>query len=170
MSYNKSSMKVVIWSHFISPRLEYIAQWLENRWSMPVIINQELPAQGNIIINYGPNHRGEFTLSMPDCGLLSQTGISSIDIKPDLTDTYAKLFHVKDKELDLDFDFFSMVFYLLSRYEEYEFHETDEHGRWISSQSAAVKHGFIQEPILDLWLIYIAVSYTHLTLPTIYSV
>jgi len=44
MSYNKSSMKVVIWSHFISPRLEYIAQWLENRWSIPVIINQEFPA------------------------------------------------------------------------------------------------------------------------------
>ena len=148
-------MKVVIWSHFISPRLEFIAQWLENRWSIPVIINQELPAQGNIIINYGPNHRDEFTLSMPDCGLLSQTGISSTDIKPDLTDIYTKLFHIKDKELDIDFDFFSMVFYLLSRYEEYEFHETDEHGRWISGQSAALKLGFIQEPIIDLWLIYI---------------
>ncbi len=155
MSYNKSSMKVVIWSHFISPRLEYIAQWLENRWSIPVIINQEFPARSNIIINYGPNPTGEYSLSIPDCGLLSKTGIAPTDINPDFTDTHSKLFHIKDNDLDLDFDFFSMVFYLLSRYEEYELQDTDEHGRWISDQSAAVKHGFIQEPIIDLWLIYI---------------
>ncbi len=155
MSYNKSTMKVVIRSHFISPRLEYIAQWLENRWSLPVLINERLPIQGNIIINYGLNHTRDCTLSLPNCKLLSQSGINSVDLNPDSADFRIKLFHEKGSKTDLDFDFFSMVFYLLTRYEEYHYTETDEHGRWLSSQSAAVTYGFIQEPIVDFWLLYI---------------
>ena len=149
-------MKVVICSHFISPRLEYIAQWLENRWSLPVRINEKLTAQEAIIIHYGKNHTGTRAVSMPDSGLLSRSGIDPVDIKPHLSDTHCKLFYARHSStLDLDFDYFSMVFYLLSRYEEYIYPETDEHGRWISTQSAADQHGFIRQPILDLWLIYI---------------
>lgn len=148
-------MKVVIWSHFISPRLEYFAQWLEDRWALDVIFNEEIPSQEGIIIHYGNNHTGACAISIPESGLLSQNGINPVDIKADTTGAHCKLFYDSDGQLDLDFDFFSMTFYLLSRYEEYQEVETDEHGRWISAQSAAVRHGFIQAPLIDLWLIYI---------------
>jgi hypothetical protein len=155
MSYNKSSMKVVIWSHFISPRLQYVSQWLADRWGAEVFINAEIPAQEGIMIHYGNNHSGACALSIPDSGLLSHNGINPIDLKVNKTGSHCKLFYDGSGQLDLDFDYFSMVFYLITRYEEYQENETDMHGRWISSQSAAVVHRFLQYPLIDLWLTHI---------------
>lgn len=59
----------------------------------------------------------------------------------------------KDDRSILPFDFPSMGFWLLSRYEEYQFFQPDRHGRFTAQQSFAYQHGFLELPLIDLWAI-----------------
>lgn len=43
----------------------------------------------------------------------------------------------------------SIIFYLLSRYEEYQPHEKDKHGRFASSQSQQTALGYLYDPVVD---------------------
>jgi hypothetical protein len=52
---------------------------------------------------------------------------------------------------DIPFDFFSAVFYLVSRYEEYLPFTPDQYGRFEASQSIAFKNKFLHIPIVDMW-------------------
>ncbi len=54
---------------------------------------------------------------------------------------------------DLPFDMFSACFFLLSRYEEYLPFEPDQYGRFEADQSLAFRTGFLEEPVIDQWLI-----------------
>ena len=40
---------------------------------------------------------------------------------------------------------------MITRYEEYLPHVKDEVGRFMASESLAFKHGFLQQPIVDIW-------------------
>lgn len=51
----------------------------------------------------------------------------------------------------MPFDIFAASFYLLSRYEEYLPHVKDALGRFPFSESLAWKHGFLDQPVVDLW-------------------
>lgn len=52
---------------------------------------------------------------------------------------------------DVPFDLFSAVFYLISRYEEYNATSLDKHGRFDYSCSIAHRHNFLQRPLADEW-------------------
>jgi len=64
---------------------------------------------------------------------------------------YPALFKVSTESV-LEYDLFSAIFFLLTRYEEYLPHETDNHGRYLASQSISSQHGFLERPIVDLWV------------------
>ncbi len=53
---------------------------------------------------------------------------------------------------DFPFDIFAASFYLLSRYEEYLPHEEDEYGRYSHVNSLAYQEGFLQIPLINIWL------------------
>lgn len=53
---------------------------------------------------------------------------------------------------DFPFDIFAASFYLLSRYEEYLPHEKDEYGRYSHTSSLAFREGFLDVPIVNVWL------------------
>ena len=55
-------------------------------------------------------------------------------------------------EGDYPFDIFSAVFYLLSRYEEYLPHKKDMYGRYAHENSLAFKEGFLNLPLINIWL------------------
>ena len=40
---------------------------------------------------------------------------------------------------------------MITRYEEYLPHVKDEVGRFMASESLAFKHGFLQQPVVDIW-------------------
>lgn len=48
-------------------------------------------------------------------------------------------------------DLLAASFYLLTRYEEYLPHVSDEHGRFPAAQSLGARHGFLTLPVVDLW-------------------
>lgn len=54
----------------------------------------------------------------------------------------------------LGFDLFAFVFYLLSRYEEYQCENLDKHKRFEYEKSIVYKLNSINEPILNFWIRY----------------
>jgi len=54
-----------------------------------------------------------------------------------------------DKEIKLGFDIIGSSFFMLSRWEEYQSTDLDEHKRFKGSASFAVKHHFINRPIVN---------------------
>jgi hypothetical protein len=73
-------------------------------------------------------------------GLLEEDGV----------DPFLKL-ERNDSRLELrgSQDPLSIIFYLLSRYEEYQEYDKDEHGRFVASQSEQKKLGVLREPVAD---------------------
>ena len=53
---------------------------------------------------------------------------------------------------DYPFDILAASFYLLSRYEEYLPHEKDEYGRYAYDNSLAAREGFLQLPLINIWV------------------
>jgi hypothetical protein len=53
---------------------------------------------------------------------------------------------------DIPFDIFSSSFFLMSRYEEYLPHQKDSYGRFAHIESLAFKEGFLNLPLVNLWL------------------
>jgi hypothetical protein len=51
----------------------------------------------------------------------------------------------------LPFDFPAMAFWLLTRYEEYQTFQPDQHGRFPAKQSLAYQNNFLDMPLIDLW-------------------
>lgn len=53
----------------------------------------------------------------------------------------------------MPFDLFSAVFYLISRYEEYQVFRPDAHGRFSASESVLFKAGLLERPLVNEWAI-----------------
>ena len=53
------------------------------------------------------------------------------------------------------FDVFAASFYMVTRYEEYVALERDDLGRFLADSCLAVKHNFLDYPIVDKWIIHL---------------
>lgn len=100
---------------------------------------------------YGEN---AFTddLFFKSSGLLFQRGVDNIDIQTVEHNGIKALFPVYDKQSTLPFDIFSAVFYLVSRYEEYQPFVRDKHGRFTAYLSRSAEFGFLQKPVVNIWV------------------
>jgi hypothetical protein len=58
----------------------------------------------------------------------------------------------KTTNCDFPFDIFAASFYLLSRYEEYLPHKKDVYGRFAHENSLAFKEGFLNLPLINIWV------------------
>jgi hypothetical protein len=105
-------------------------------------------------------------LRIPASGLLAETGVSAMDPGLNKNGSVPVLFTAgpdnpsPNRTDNLqhpgnagpDFDLFAAVFYMISRYEEYLPFEGDRYGRFPAGESLAGKHGFLEMPVVDLWL------------------
>src|ERR1700750_2763743 len=111
---------IVVYSPGNSDRLKYILDWLlKERLQLhyKVVTDEEEVKKLPFCIAYGkslPN-----SLSIPDNGLLWQTGVKQQEPDAGTWNNIPTLFHTANGQYTLPFDIFSAVFYLLSRYEEY---------------------------------------------------
>lgn len=94
---------------------------------------------------YGP------AFHMPATGLLMESDLSD-DLYIDIQKIDGLPAAFLSDEGDFKFDLPSFIFYSLTRYEEYTLTKRDQHERFISAHSAAVKHHYLDIPILDLWI------------------
>lgn len=82
-------------------------------------------------------------------GLLHQKGINDVEIDCFEWSNVPAFFAVSNSFIP--FDLFAAAFYLVTRYEEYNPAKTDKHGRFIASDSVAVRNNFIDMPLVNIW-------------------
>jgi len=144
---------LLVYTHKITPRLNYIFKQICTRiLGVPVSFTtkvEEFIAHDSLKMSYSTQQLGnEFHIKSHQ--ILFEQGLSDLDIHiHDWDDT--KCFFYNGDKGDMPFDIFAASFYLLSRYEEYLPHVKDEYGRFTPKDSIAFKHGFLQQPVVDIW-------------------
>ena len=146
-----------------SGRLQYVLSFIfEEVCSMPYKIirfGDPLPSAAGIHLVYG-EERKEWSgitpkVSIPKSNLLFEQGIQPLDPDVTIDRDYSLPFFFGSEAIgnyDLRFDIFAMIFYCLSRYEEYKTPAKDRYGRFPATASLAGKHGFLDKPLIDWWL------------------
>ena len=56
---------------------------------------------------------------------------------------------------DIEFDIFSAVFYIISRYEEYTNDLKDKHNRYPAQESVLFKYSLLNIPVINIWVEYL---------------
>jgi hypothetical protein len=103
------------------------------------------------VINYSRNEAvGLQILPEP---LLFQKRIVIQDLKVGHVGDFTTLF--TNSHSHFSFDVFSAAFYMVTRYEEYLPHKRDHFGRFDPEESVAVRHSFLEQPIVAVWADYL---------------
>lgn len=144
---------LLVYTHNISPRLQYIFRHICTRvLGIKVSFTnkiEEFIAHDSLKMTYTKQQLGkEFFVKSHD--ILFEQGLSDVEINIQDWDN-TKCFFLNGEKSTIPFDIFAASFYLLSRYEEYLPHVKDEYGRFIASESLAYKHGFLNQPVVDIW-------------------
>lgn len=77
---------------------------------------------------------------------------SFFDIPSGSNKTWKGLPIIFESDGDIPFDIFSAIFFLLSRAEEYNSSDVDQHGRFLAENSWAFKYKVLERPIIDEWI------------------
>ena len=103
-------------------------------------------------LSYGPQRAGNADIPyLKSANLLFETTIEEQECHCFLYNGLPALFPVFGTDTALPFDPLAAIFFMLSRYEEYLPHRTDEHGRFPASESIAFRHGFLHTAVVDRW-------------------
>ncbi|WP_340202197.1 polysaccharide deacetylase family protein [Ascidiimonas sp. W6] len=145
---------LLVYTHRITPRFTYIVKHIFHKMmGVEVTFTNKVES---FIAHTGPRItytkqplQNEFFIRSHD--LLFEQGIASIDIKMFEWNGIPCFFPTNERS-DIPYDIFAAGFYLLSRYEEYLPHVKDSHGRYPAEESLAFKQGFLQKPVVDLWI------------------
>ena len=144
---------LLVYTHKISPRLKYIFKHICTRiLGIEVKFTTKIEvfiAHDSLKMSYTKQQLGtEFFIKSSD--LLFEQGLSDIEINIEDWENTKCFFNNNDKS-DMPFDIFASAFYMLSRYEEYLPHVKDEYGRFMATESLSYKHGFLNQPVVDIW-------------------
>jgi hypothetical protein len=90
-------------------------------------------------------------------GLLEEEGVRSLDPEMVLHEGVPVLFSVK--EAALPYDPFAAAFFLLTRYEEVAGLSQDVHGRPLTPELHAARHGYLARPVVDEWALQLAAAW-----------
>lgn len=83
--------------------------------------------------------------------LLFEKDISEQEINVQYDEDKTPYFFATGAQSAIPFDVFAAAFYLVSRYEEYLPHISDQHDRYPFEESLAYRHGFLQKPVVNYW-------------------
>ncbi len=114
------------------------------------IDSEEFKNYEGVKINYS-NQQFQFsTFNITPHSLLFETEIKAQQINCFENNSCKAFFKITNA--DFAFDIFAATFYLLSRYEEYLPHTKDMYGRYAHENSLAFKEGFLQLPLINIWV------------------
>jgi len=145
---------MLLYSLYNTPRLLYIVDFVNKELfnDEPIVITTDKDEFSNYCgpkINYSEKDLSEEEFFIQSTSLLFETGIKLQETECFELNYYKVFFETSG---DFPFDIFAASFYLLSRYEEYLPHELDEYGRYAHTNSLAYKEGFLQIPLINIWL------------------
>jgi hypothetical protein len=144
---------MIVYSSSITQRVRYICDFIGKELTgKPFQITdrkEEFLSFPGLHINYSPEKIIGDEFWFQPHSLLFEQGI-----KPQAIDSFEingqKAFFKTNG--DFPFDIFAASFYLLSRYEEYLPHQKDMYGRYAHENSIAYKEGFLNLPLINIWL------------------
>lgn len=87
--------------------------------------------------------------------LLFQRGINNPNLEPFDFEGIKVFFPVYDEKSILPFDVFAAIFYLTSRYEEYQPYVKDQHGRFTAHLSVSSELKILKKPVVNIWALKI---------------
>ena len=145
---------ILIYCNKTSPRIEYIFNHI-----FKLILNKKFSIT---------NSRTEFTdfkgykfsyantpifkeLFFQSNGLLEERGLENYEIKTFEWENVKCFFKVTEKSA-IPFDVFSAIFFLISRYEEYMPHSSNNRSEFSYLESIAYKENFLEIPVIDIWI------------------
>jgi len=141
---------IVILTDFKSPRLQYVLDFIfKEVFGQDYIIQTSLDSSEGMVLYYGTEFtESHCTLCVTDCGLLRARGLDIVDnslIKKEICKYSSWLQDIESAVPDI----FSIVFYCLSRYEEYVTERRDVHGRFLAKNSIMQENNWVERPIVD---------------------
>jgi len=141
---------IVIYTNEVTNRLKYVFDFVFIEYfgiQISYQINGIIKSD-DCVISY--NIKPEMDLHFGAVDLLFRNDIAPLN--PDVFSWKDCIAFFSVKNGAFDFDVFSAIFYLISRYEEYLPFEEDEHGRFPSHNNLLVKHNMEKLPIVEVWL------------------
>lgn len=105
---------------------------------------------------YAPNKVGDSTVPyIKSTNILFETTIYDLECHYFEYEGLPAIFPTFGRDIDFPFDILGAIFFMVSRYEEYLPYRTDEHGRFMATESFAYKHNFLNIAIVDRWALMI---------------
>ncbi len=152
---------MLIYAEQLSSRLEYIVDLVNSElFSEPAVITTSPDVfrhYDGVKINYSPKPVAEKEFHIIPHNLLFEEDIRDQSPVCFEWQSHKVFFQTAvsgdDPEPHIPFDIFAACFYLVSRYEEYLPHDKDSYGRYPHTSSLAYKEGFLQDPLVDNWLL-----------------
>ncbi len=127
-----------------SPRIHYVAQFLFEQVLKLEYVLVEDAAAGELFFS---DSSGQKKIAFRTSGIFSETGITASRKEEALQ----ALVQYRDDGL-LPETFPDLVFFLLSRYEEYLPFEPDRHGRFPATESVLLQSGLLHIPVIEEWI------------------
>ena len=147
------SQPLLIYCPHITPRLNYIVSFINHElFDRPAELTGDrsrFDAYQGARLNYSDQDTDPNAFYIRPVPLLFETGISHQTIYC-FELNFHKAFYAT--EGDFPFDIFAASFYLLSRYEEYYPGSPDLYGRYAHTESLAYREGFLDLPLVNIWL------------------
>ena len=145
---------LLLYSHTVSSRLQYICNFI---FKELMGIDFKLTIDSENFKNHaGPKlNYSNSKISPDEFFLYNHSLLFEHQIQKQTIDCFTvndnKAFF-KTGNSDFPFDILAATFYLLSRYEEYLPHEKDMYGRYDYENSIAYKEGFLNLPLINIWV------------------
>ena len=144
---------MIVYTNRITPRLQYVADFMGKEITgEPLQLTTDsfyFNDYNGPKINYGYETVSNDELLIVNYPLLFEDSVKKQNISCFEVNGFKALFK---SEGDYPFDIFAAVFYMLSRYEEYLPHRKDEYGRYAHENSVAFKEGFLNIPLVNIWI------------------
>ncbi len=154
-----------IYSAESSSRLRYVLDFVfKQALDTPYVLISEPRFQkdSKLDIYYGNDGSSSATINIKNDGLLFSTGIENTQID----ELLQRVLHFlnEDAEVDQCPDILGVIFFFITRYEEYLPHTKDQYGRFSSKESVAFRFKLVRVPIVDQ-LIFKLATILHLDIP-----
>lgn len=145
---------MVIFVHELSPRVQYIMHLVfKEMLQIPhVVLTTDQSSFSLITKDIKFNYSNQYIEDIPFFyanTLLFEEGIRHIDPQFSFDNNQVRAFANQESKSLMDYDPFALIFFLVSRYEEYHSTERDHFGRFPAHSSYAYKYGFLDQPVVN---------------------
>ena len=144
---------MIVYTNKITPRLQYIAGFIGKEITgEPFQLTTDsfyFNDYSGPRINYSNTKINNEEFIINNCSLLFENSIKEQNISCFEVHGFKAFFKTAG---DYPFDIFAACFYMISRFEEYLPNKKDIYGRYAHENSLAFKEGFLNIPLVNIWI------------------